>query len=96
MELMIAGPKSGTFNFRVPGLRSQGLRVPGSQVSGPRVSGLRSHGLGSQGPGSQGPGSQGPRSRVSGPHFRLCHVKLVSYTSASVYDAGLCSLTSYS
>ena len=41
MELMIAGPKSGAFDFRVPGLRSKGLRIPGSQVPGSQVSGLR-------------------------------------------------------
>ena len=46
LELMIAGPTSGGFNSRVPGLRvlgfrSPGLRVPGSEsplVSGSRVS----------------------------------------------------------
>ena len=29
LELMIAGPKSGGFNSRVPGLRSPGLKVSG-------------------------------------------------------------------
>ena len=83
LELMIAGPKSGGFNSRVPGLRSQGLglrsqglRVPGSRISGPwvsglRVPGLRSQGLGSQDPGSQGPGCQVPGSRVSGFQSRV-------------------------
>ena len=56
LELMIASPKSGGFNSRVPVLRVPlRFRVPGSRVSG-----------------YQGPGSQGPRSRVSAPDFRLC------------------------
>ena len=44
LELMIASPKSGGFNSKVPI-----LRVPlRSQVSGSRVSGSRVSGLGSQ------------------------------------------------
>ena len=60
LELMIASPKPGGFNSRIP-LRSQ---VPGfgSQVPRSRVSGLRVPG--SWVSWSQGAGSKGPR--VSG------------------------------
>ena len=69
--LELAGPKSGGFNSRIPGLRVSGLR---SQVSVLRVSSLSVLGLRSQGLMSQSPGSQDPRSRVSDPDFRLCRL----------------------
>ena len=61
---------------------SQGLRLPfpGSWVSGPHVPGWQV-----PSPWVSGFGSRGPGSRVSGPDFRICPIKLWSWDIFPVF-----------